>query len=252
MGLLFRRVSPAETKSYALIRNIFAVFSMAAIVWRAVTAFSQAQNEFETRMAFHICPEKRPPQSFYVMVSTPIQASTSSNTFNTTDIKARPNVTMSGAWSAAQEGMPQNTYSKPSAYPVWPYYLVLCRFLNGPTTPVKGVEIWFTMFDCRLYSEIGIGITRFNIYVHSSYRPSERSQVWLSSNMGPFDQPPAFQESPSLHFNSAMRLEPGFHLDAEAGFITRRLISSSVLHDVILQRQTTYKEVPVYPLSEYV
>ncbi|KAF8607058.1 hypothetical protein BDV93DRAFT_505910 [Ceratobasidium sp. AG-I] len=233
IGLLFRRVSPAETKSYAFVRNIFAVLSMAAIVWRAVTAFSQAQNEFETRVAFDVCPSIIDRSSLYVMVATPLEVLTSSSTGITTYdySQARPNVTMSAARSAAQEDN--------------------CLFLDGPSTSGYVVENWFTVFGCPSNSALRRGGTRFNIHVqYYSNRSLETSRFWLSGNTGSSrNLPYGREESSSLQFNSAVQLEPGFHLNAEVGFITRRLIISSVLHDVILQRKTKYEQISIYPLN---
>ena len=47
---------------------MFALLSMAIIVWRAVTTLSQAQNEFESRETTMNCPDAAYGQSLYVLV----------------------------------------------------------------------------------------------------------------------------------------------------------------------------------------
>ncbi|KAF8607055.1 hypothetical protein BDV93DRAFT_333305 [Ceratobasidium sp. AG-I] len=125
-----------------------------------------------------------------------------------------------------------------------------CTFLDGPTTPNNVMSKTYTIFECPLDPRPLIGPTRFNIHVQYSNPPSGTCRIWLSNNTDSFRvSSPAIMNSPSARFTSPARLTPGFHLDAEAGFITRRLVNSSVLHDVILQRQTVYKELSIYPLS---
>ncbi|KAF8607057.1 hypothetical protein BDV93DRAFT_542630 [Ceratobasidium sp. AG-I] len=223
MRLLFRRVSPAETRPYAFVRNVFAIFSIAAIIWRAVTAFSQAQNGFETRMVFRRCPETRYATSLHVLIKTPLEPGWT-----------RPNVTITA--SAARPGVLED----------------LCTLLDGPTTFDDALEKVFTIFNCPLDPQPPIRATRFNIRVQYWNTPSIRSKVWLSNSMDSFKRsPPRELEGLSLQLTPAGRLEPGFHLDADAGFITRRYVGSSLFNDVILQRQTMYKELSVYPLSEH-
>ncbi|KAH7337109.1 hypothetical protein B0J17DRAFT_666280 [Rhizoctonia solani] len=56
-NLLFRRVIPAETRLYAMTQNIFALVSIAAILFRAVTALRKAHNQTGTRMTAGPCVE---------------------------------------------------------------------------------------------------------------------------------------------------------------------------------------------------
>ncbi|CAE6438594.1 unnamed protein product [Rhizoctonia solani] len=53
--LLFRRIKPVETRMYAFARNMFAVACIVVIIYRAVTALLQAQNQIETRMKSDDC-----------------------------------------------------------------------------------------------------------------------------------------------------------------------------------------------------
>ncbi|CEL62057.1 hypothetical protein RSOLAG1IB_10170 [Rhizoctonia solani AG-1 IB] len=57
--LFLRRIRPVETRMYALFRNVFAVVSVIFILFRAITAFQQAQNEISTRATSAAC-DRRP------------------------------------------------------------------------------------------------------------------------------------------------------------------------------------------------
>ncbi|CAE6408035.1 unnamed protein product [Rhizoctonia solani] len=53
--ILFRRVSPVETRVYAFARNSFAIVAIGILIFRTVTAIQQAQNEIKTRVLSESC-----------------------------------------------------------------------------------------------------------------------------------------------------------------------------------------------------
>ncbi|KAH7337111.1 hypothetical protein B0J17DRAFT_454381 [Rhizoctonia solani] len=53
--ILFRRVSPAETRGYAFARNSFALVSIIILVFRTITALQKAQNQIATRLTSNKC-----------------------------------------------------------------------------------------------------------------------------------------------------------------------------------------------------
>ncbi|KAG9109146.1 hypothetical protein FRC07_008364 [Ceratobasidium sp. 392] len=54
--MFIRRVSPAETKTYAFCRNIAAIAAIGAILFWFGVAISTAQNEFDTKIRSERCP----------------------------------------------------------------------------------------------------------------------------------------------------------------------------------------------------
>ena len=71
--------SPAEAKPYALVRNTFALLSLTLIIWRAVSAFSGAQDGFETHIVSRECslPRQNLTNIQVILVSTlPLARST--------------------------------------------------------------------------------------------------------------------------------------------------------------------------------
>lgn len=68
--------------------------------------------------------------------------------------------------------------------------------------------------------------------------------VWISNKFDSFDRSlnKEFGEQNKLKsvvpwYTPSWQLKPGFHLDGETGFVTRRFVASTIFHDVILQRE---------------
>ncbi|KAF8600247.1 hypothetical protein BDV93DRAFT_608784 [Ceratobasidium sp. AG-I] len=81
-------------------------------------------------------------------------------------------------------------------------------------------------------------------------------ELWLANKLDSFgrsfdgrvDESQAMK-SVTPWFTPSWQLQPGFHLNAEAGFITRQFVSSSIFQDVILQQDPSYQEIAMYPIS---
>ncbi|CUA67107.1 hypothetical protein RSOLAG22IIIB_13258 [Rhizoctonia solani] len=63
---LFRRISPVETRVYAFTRNSFATVAIGILIFRAIAALQQAQNEINTRVTSGTCDEAS--QKHYISV----------------------------------------------------------------------------------------------------------------------------------------------------------------------------------------
>ncbi|KDN38544.1 hypothetical protein RSAG8_09433, partial [Rhizoctonia solani AG-8 WAC10335] len=52
---VFRRVSPVETRVYALIQNVFALVSITVLIFQTTVALKKAENGIRTRMFTDVC-----------------------------------------------------------------------------------------------------------------------------------------------------------------------------------------------------
>ncbi|KAF8593722.1 hypothetical protein BDV93DRAFT_566212 [Ceratobasidium sp. AG-I] len=80
--------------------------------------------------------------------------------------------------------------------------------------------------------------------------------IWLSNRTDTHNGALVRSQIASSNLESAVpwfapywQLRPGFHLDAEAGRMIRRFVSSSLFHDVIALMQPAYDEFSIYPIT---
>ncbi|KAF8749654.1 hypothetical protein RHS01_09909 [Rhizoctonia solani] len=92
-NVLFRRVSPAETRTYAITRNAFSIISLGALMFRVVTALQRAQNELGTRIVSDNCDKSIPSDRIDVIsdvVNFPLRRPQVQITVNGTRTGLRP------------------------------------------------------------------------------------------------------------------------------------------------------------------
>ncbi|KAF8714491.1 hypothetical protein RHS03_00247, partial [Rhizoctonia solani] len=206
---------------YALLRNAFAVFAVIFILFRTVTAFQKAQNEISTRATSAPCDPRPTPDNHEINI---IMERSSAHLFH-------------------DEGA---------------ITCVLLRFESSAfgmakireTVRAKQMSLNDDIFD----GSVGVPFYRIHIEVSrsNSRLNSQRDipSIWLSNGL----EQPSNLSSPSSHpvraYLPAWVLRPGFHIDAEVKLISRRLIKSSILQDVVLNSKPTYTSISLYPISE--
>ncbi|KAF8593644.1 hypothetical protein BDV93DRAFT_566296 [Ceratobasidium sp. AG-I] len=133
-----------------------------------------------------------------------------------------------------------------SELPLWG----LANFINDSYNAAG-----FTSLACNYSGTISTEIN-FNIQMQSTEETLLQSHlpyIWLSNKVdsfrGVFVMEDQIIESLAPWFTPPWQLKPGFHLEANAKLIIRRFISSSILSDVVLQREPTYEELSMYPIS---
>ncbi|KAF8592827.1 hypothetical protein BDV93DRAFT_517058 [Ceratobasidium sp. AG-I] len=116
----------------------------------------------------------------------------------------------------------------------------------------------FSVFDCNR-SDISYAYAELNIRIQEQDGELQLPNIpylWVSNKLDTFNRSLELGENESYAVNSAVpwlspswRLRPGFHLSADARFVTRRFVTSSIFHDVILQKEPIYQEMAMYPIS---
>ncbi|KAF8600245.1 hypothetical protein BDV93DRAFT_588464 [Ceratobasidium sp. AG-I] len=130
-------------------------------------------------------------------------------------------------------------------------------FSNSSWAAYEGDNIFgweFSVFDCNrsdvsdAYAELNVRIQELNGELHLPDIP----HLWVSNKLDTFNRSSEAGSNESQVMKSVVpwrspswRLRPGFHLSADAGFVTRRFVTSSIFHDVILQKEPApYEPIP--------
>ncbi|KAF8593721.1 hypothetical protein BDV93DRAFT_516349 [Ceratobasidium sp. AG-I] len=209
LALLFRRVSPAEGKSYALVRNTFALFSLAIIIWRAVSVFSGAQNGFETHIVSRECPL---PRRNFTDIQVIIGGSESSGALadlgvtvtETTDLDDSEDSLLGKSLIATLIGI---RYGVPGSFSSL-LVTILIAFAGALLEPLRMPYIWLSNLTDASHDDF------------EKYEPSD-----------------SILESAVPWFAPYWQLRPGFHIEAKAGHMVRKLMKPA------------YNEFSIYPIS---
>ncbi|KAF8715210.1 hypothetical protein RHS03_00028, partial [Rhizoctonia solani] len=242
--LFFRRISPAETPIYALSRNLFAVIAIAVVVFRAVTALQKAQNQIGTRIKSATCHLER---------SRPIHM-----------------LVIFFLYQGVQYWIPPTAadYCQDSEYRrIWDGEASEnfdCKRTEFEHQVSQRINRTLESYVCSNLIEINVNsvgsaldVNAFDIEVRGlspvDYRgelPVNRApRIWLSTEEEGSSGNLTFRY-PARSYLSPWELRRGFHIEAEAKLVTRKLITSSIWRDIILSSDPTYKNVPLFPLSE--
>ncbi|KAF8747335.1 hypothetical protein RHS02_00242, partial [Rhizoctonia solani] len=222
---------------YALLRNAFAVFAVIFILFRTVTAFQKAQNEISTRATSAPCDPRPTPDNHEINI---IMERSSAHLFHD---EGEPNISVKIMYGDTLDSRNCSVLaSKELGY---------SRTLDTFVCPsAKQMSLNDDIFD----GSVGVPFYRIHIEVSrsNSRLNSQRDipSIWLSNGL----EQPSNLSSPSSHpvraYLPAWVLRPGFHIDAEVKLISRRLIKSSILQDVVLNSKPTYTSISLYPISE--
>ncbi|CAE6410051.1 unnamed protein product [Rhizoctonia solani] len=235
--LLFRRVRPVETRVYALLRNVFALIAMVVLIFRMVSALQRAQNEISTRITSSTCDRRPIPDNHDINL---VLERNSASFFNDGD---PPNITVKISYRDSSDSrMCSILASKELEY---------ARALDTFVCPsAKQMSVISDTFGPQ------VGVPYFRLYLEVSRRHGtldiqrDIPLIWLSNGL----EQPGNLSSPHAHpvraYMPAWMLRPGFHMDTEAKLITKRLIKSSILKDVVLNSKPTYASVSLYPIAE--
>ncbi|CAE6448873.1 unnamed protein product [Rhizoctonia solani] len=229
--LLFRRIMPAETRTYAFTRNVFSLIAIIAILFRAVTALLQAENEIGTRITSDVESSDCRVRRKYWNRDIQILAEHRGPSQNTS-----PSITAKVSYNNDPEASLMNCTNQVSK-PLksnWTLEAIGC--------PDPGY-LWgdqYLIFQIEVKSNDG-----------SLLNKTHMPDIWLSNTN---EQPANFsstEANAARRLISAWTLRPGYHVEAEAKLITRRLIKSSVLRDTVLfKSKPLYRDISLYPIHE--
>ncbi|CAE6335130.1 unnamed protein product [Rhizoctonia solani] len=227
-NVLFRRVSPAETRTYAITRNAFSIISLGALMFRVVTALQKAQNELGTRIVSDNCDKSIPSDRIDVIsdvVNFPLRRPQVQITVNGTRAQGSGVCTPQGNLSILftcepngqrLPGPTENNYYRPTFY-----FEVLST--GGALNEADMPSFWLINRGERFSSAEASVIAN---------DPSVGLAAWL--------------------YTPSWQLRPGFHIEAEAQSVTRRFLTSSIIQDILLSSEPTYARTNLFPIGEYI
>ncbi|KAG8692256.1 hypothetical protein FRC09_011357 [Ceratobasidium sp. 395] len=248
--ILFRRVSPVESKRYAFFQNFCALLFIIAIIVRAVMALAQAQNQIETRSGARSCYGLPTIGNLRVLVRHQDTRVVGLNpqTGQGYDVGVQVATQRTGQYQCTPEpqhampktgnwfqvfncGSQNNTCKKnrlsylPDELDIEPLvdtyfsdatYAITIRSTNGTSLDVVRLpSIWFANFA--------------DTYRDTS-PPDEQD---FMSSVVPWLAPP-------------WKMIGGTHIEGSLGLVERRFITSSVFRDIVASLKPTYSSASLF------
>ncbi|KAG8693222.1 hypothetical protein FRC08_009253 [Ceratobasidium sp. 394] len=231
--ILFRRISPVESKRYAFFQNFCALVFMIAIIVRAIMALAQAQNQIEPRGGAGSCNGLPFIRNVRILVRHQGADVRGINpqTGQGYDVAVQIIATRTGQYQCTSEpqsatrttnwfqvfncGSQNNTYS----YFSQATYSITIRSTNGTAlNAIRLPDIWLANF----------GDTFRDTYA--------LDQPGFMSNLAPWLVPP-------------WQMIGGKHIEGSIGLVERRFITSSVFRDIVANLKPTYNSVSLFNIA---
>ncbi|CAE6445797.1 unnamed protein product [Rhizoctonia solani] len=219
--LFFRRVQPVETRMYAFARNMFALACIVVLIYRAITALLQAQNEIETHMKSVDCGSQA---SHHHSIQLLVEIDTADRP--NLVVKYIPGDDIVPPWELLRD---TSRYRS----------LILYTCGRGTLTLTPGTDDMASFY---------FELRRSDTQLTSIPFP----YIWLSNGedqKGNADLPLTRAQAVRSYL-PLWELRPGFHIEAEAKLITRKLIKSSIWRDTIFNLDPTYTTLSLYPITD--
>ncbi|CAE6464759.1 unnamed protein product [Rhizoctonia solani] len=243
--LFFRRVSPVESRMYAVFRNTFAVASIGILAFRAATALQQAQNHVGTRIASADCDGRVSPiHTIGILMEHRYSKNININV-----------ATFSGSpWDQPlldltdflDTGNCVRTFLVPPRHDLSNQSLELWTCHNQPQ--IMSQSDSYNSKPGALVD--GIHITVTNLIRGSALGPNQVPLIWLLN----LEEYSVGRNLTSVNdvraYLPPWRPRRGLHVEAEAKLITRRFIKSSIMRDIILNAEPAYRPLSLYPIVE--
>ncbi|KAJ1302215.1 hypothetical protein OPQ81_001039 [Rhizoctonia solani] len=191
-NLLFRRISPVETKGYALARNGFALIAMGILVFRTITALTQAQNKIGIRISSRDCMRPNIPK-FQILMQFGSTGSKGSNENIKVEVWEEFNKTV----DACNQVVTYNEYPRYSAFSLllytcnssrvndWEYwspiYRILARSGDGSDLDLADMPLIWLLDEAKNFNDV------FNPkpdpeYTYVSLHPIDASATYSLQN----------------------------------------------------------------------
>ncbi|CEL61475.1 hypothetical protein RSOLAG1IB_10057 [Rhizoctonia solani AG-1 IB] len=222
---LFRRIEPAENKTYAFARNVLFLIAIIVIFIRAITALIQADNKIGTRNTLDVESDECIHRIKYWNDDIRVLVEHSGS-----DQHTSPDITVHAVRNYGIGQYPCTIQNSKLLQSNRTLEAIAC------SPPYSRVETFQVEVRWNNGSQLG-----------KMHMPS----IWL---LNANEQPANFS---SAEANAARRLipawtlRPGYHVDAEAKLITRRLIKSTILRDIALfGLNPLYRDISLYPIYE--
>ncbi|KAH7337125.1 hypothetical protein B0J17DRAFT_629714 [Rhizoctonia solani] len=234
--LLFRRVKDVESKPFALFQNLLSTLGLGVIIYRIITGLMAADTKFETRSYTSACPDPATdPQNI-----RDIQILAQSLYYQDYAIWA-PNQNVTIGVSVSDDYTPQTACTP----------IRLSQNYTPDATDFNWVAGYYA-FSCNYTGDLPpsrrvMPVAAYHIAIqslrNSSLLSSDLSDIWFSNHLEfpeGVNQVPGYEgvmKSATPLYTPNWSLIPGYHIEVEMGFITRRFIKSSMFEDLIFNRE---------------
>ncbi|CAE6426860.1 unnamed protein product [Rhizoctonia solani] len=245
--IMFRRVSPAETRVYAMVQNTFALASMFILVFRAITLLQKAQNQIGTRMKSDSCDAMdiagRILDLEFIVAHDPLR-----RLYEVLPTNEYPltTITMSNNGSTTKCGILGNQTDYRGR--VFDCDETLQLPLDVPT------GFWFppdATFRIEVHSTNGTALYGKNmpdIWLSNSHQVTSQNTTLADDDFATVPSPLAGRAA--WVYMPPWNPRPGFHIDAEVQLVIRRFIRSSFIWELVFNSEPTYERVLLFPIVE--
>ncbi|KAF8672512.1 hypothetical protein RHS04_07798 [Rhizoctonia solani] len=234
--LFFRRVRPVETRLYAFARNSFAMAAIATLIFRAATAFQQAQNEIRTRVTTSDCSLASKSHRISILLDRLIR----DDRWPSPSIA--PNVTISGvAGDWAREYQSGDSASGGQFQDGSECRVEWSQRFNGsvPGYPMDHQTRVLELYGCPMSFDTLSDMQEYSDVIEVPKSPNgslaDVSKLWEV-----------------VAYLPPMKLLRGSSIVGKANLITRRFITSSIVKDVIFNSKPKYSSISLYPIESSV
>ncbi|KAH7332741.1 hypothetical protein B0J17DRAFT_677378 [Rhizoctonia solani] len=224
---LFRRIRPVETKGYALARNGFALLAMGILIFRTITVLIWAQNKLSTRISYRTCRTSPYIQNMQVLV----QFGSAGNQGSAQNIKVE-------VWKQSNKTI--DSCKQAVAFSNYPQFSPLDLLMY--TCNSSSVDDWGFANGPHIYHFKARSADGSNLTLN------DMPLIWLTDKGDNVDG--KFNGAISPSYTAPWQLTPGYHTEAEAGWISRGFISSSIWRDLALNSDPEYTYISLYPIDD--
>ncbi|KAG9107113.1 hypothetical protein FRC07_008688, partial [Ceratobasidium sp. 392] len=220
--ILFRRISPVESKRYAFFQNFCALLFIIALIVRAIMALAQAQNQIETRSGAGDCG------SIPNMVDLRIL------------VRHQDNFA-SPAFRNPQTGQGYDVTVQVSSQRVGQYQ---CTSESQDATAALDLGNWFQVFNCATENNAYTQFSNSNFTITTrstngtSLDAMQLPDIWFANFADTFrdasglDQQ-GFMSSVVPWLVPPWQMVGGKNIEGTVGLAKRRFITSSVFRDIV-------------------
>ncbi|KAG8763219.1 hypothetical protein FRC12_008651, partial [Ceratobasidium sp. 428] len=233
--ILFRRVSPVESKQYAFFQNFCALFFVITIIIRAAMVLAQAQNQIETRSGMETCYGGGPAVRdlrLLVRHQTTDMSGVNPKIGRGYDV----GVQITTSWN----GQRHQCTSEPQHAAIW--------------------GNWFQVFNCgsQNNSHVFFSEVTYNITIRSTNGTSlhvvRLPDVWFANFADTFRDTSALDQKDFMSSVAPWLVPPWQmigrkHVEGNIGLIERRFITSSVFRDIVASLKPTYKSASLLTIT---
>ncbi|KAF8668541.1 hypothetical protein RHS04_08959 [Rhizoctonia solani] len=270
--LFFRRVRPVEARIYAFTRNSFALAAIVILIFQLLTALQQAQNEVRARATSETC-SKASPEHRLMVLSVRALDRVRWDLDRENETQDNINITISAILNNPNK--PYQPYTMTSCNVTW-VDLNPLPFDNGTAHKVSELfscpSSLFNPVDGSAYSLsegpfMGHILSKELSYTYrvqlqlagkvpgGRIYENELPRIWFVNawdfrELNWSDTTQVRELTQIRYYSLPLVLLPGSQIKSETNLITRRIITSSIVREILFNSRPVYKHLSLYPIAQ--